>query len=119
MGIMEIGDDIINLFRKAINVFGLAWIGKCCRCSRVTPWRATNAEINSSRIQRVEHAKDFGNFERAVMRQHHSATADTDRLGACSDLPDHDFGTRSSKTRKAVMFSNPEPLIAKFLRCFS
>jgi hypothetical protein len=116
---MKISDDVINLFRKTIDVFGLAWIGECCRSARVTPRCATNPKINPPRIQRIEHTKDFGDLERTVMRQHHTATTDTNRLGARGDLSHHDFWTRSRKPWKTMMLSYPEPLIAQFFGCFS
>ena len=39
-------------------------------------------EIDPARVQRLEHPELLGDHERRVVRQHHAAGADPDRLGA-------------------------------------
>ncbi len=70
----------------------------CCRKSSGADWRrsrcsanatigdgsgcAADAEVDAARKERAQHAEIFGDFERAVVRQHHAAAADLDSLGS-------------------------------------
>jgi hypothetical protein len=72
--------------------------------------RATEAEIDAPRMKRRECPELLCNHERRVIRQHDPTGADSNRLRACGDVPDHDRGGGARDASCVVMLREPKRL---------
>ena len=61
------------------------------RSDRIGPRCVAKAEVDPSGKQGLQNLEAFGNHQRRVVRQHHSARADANARRRGRDLPDHDF----------------------------
>jgi hypothetical protein len=78
-----------------------------------TPARsASNPEINAIGIHSVQHAKDLGNFERAVVRQQHSSGTNADRSRLGSYTRDKNLRSGTGKCLHRMVLGNPVPLVS-------
>ena len=78
-----------------------------------TAVRASDSEIDPAAIDRTQHAERFGDLQRAVVRQHDAAAADSDAWRRARDGRDERFGARAREHRRAVMFGHPVAVIPK------
>ena len=74
---------------------------------------AADAEIDAAGIERIEHAELLGDFERAVMRQHHAAAADPHPLGDAAEPRDEDFRRGPGEAFRGMMLGDPIAVIAE------
>ena len=74
---------------------------------------ASDAEIDSVRIECVKHAKCFRDFHRTVVGEHHAARADSDVRSLGGDSRDHDFGRGACECAGRVMLGDPVALVAE------
>ena len=77
--------------------------------------RASQAEIDAARIERLERAELLGDHERRVIRQHDAAGADADRARAAGDVADHDRRRGARDADHVVVLGEPEPRVAPTL----
>ena len=77
------------------------------RGKRVSAWRAPDAEVHAARVQRLEDAKRFRDFQRRVIRQHHAAGTDANPLRDAGYVADHDFRGGAGDQRRVVMLGKP------------
>src|SRR5215469_18679369 len=74
---------------------------------------SADAEIDPLRIERMQHAELLGDFERTVMRQHHSAGAHADALGLCTDTRDEDLRRRTRERLGRMVLRDPVALVSE------
>ena len=74
---------------------------------------ASYAEVDSAGEEGFLHAKDFGDFEGAVVRQHNAAAAHADGVGLGGDLADEDFGAGAGEVGDIVVFGDPKAAVAE------
>ena len=56
------------------------------RRHRVGTGRTTDAEVDPSRMERLQHRELLGDRERRVVREHHAARTHTNALGRTGDV---------------------------------
>jgi hypothetical protein len=83
------------------------------RGQRQPAGRLADTEIDAARRERGQHLEGFGDLERAVVLQHHAARADADARRVREEVRDDDLRRRACKGRRAVMFGDPEALVAE------
>ena len=64
-------------------------------------------------IERLEHPELLGDDERRVVRQHHAAGADSDRLGLRGERGGEDRGRRARDPGHVVVLGDPVAVIAE------
>ena len=109
--VVQVVHDVIHLLGKVLDVAHRSGIGQRGRGPLIAARCAADPQIDPAGIERLQHPKRLGHFERAVVRQHDPAAADPNRVGRRGDLSDHDLGTRAGETGQAVMFRHPIPAI--------
>src|SRR3954452_17175612 len=77
---------------------------------RIRSGRTPDAEVDSRRVQRREHAEDLGHLQGAVVREHDAAAAHADALRRGGDSSDEDLRRRAREHRRAVMLGDPVAL---------
>ena len=105
--VVQIVHDMIHLLGKVLDVAHRPGIGQRRRGALIAARGAADPQIDPAGIERLQHPKRLGHFERTIVRQHDPAAADPNRVGRRGDLADHDFGTRAGETGQAVMFGDP------------
>ena len=78
--------------------------------------RAAQAEIDAIRIERRQRPELLRDDQRRVIRQHHPARADADRLRPAGDIADDHRGRRAGDAGHVVMLGQPIPPIAPTFR---
>src|SRR5712692_2120795 len=111
--ISQIRQHVIDLLGEITDVAHSSWIRQGRGSAWIAARRPADAEINPSRIQRLQHTKGLCYFQGAVMREHHAATADTNRIRAGGNLTDHDLRRSAGKAWQVVMLGHPETLVAQ------
>jgi hypothetical protein len=107
-------DQLPDLLGETVRVGKLA-AADGLRGARIPARRATDAEVDAARVQRLQHAEGLGGTEGAVVGQEHAAAADADasRLGAES-CEEH-FGTRVGERGDRVVLGQPIAVIAELV----
>src|SRR4029077_12332452 len=80
-GIIQKLTQQLNLTRKRIDRPGLWSRLQGARSHLGRAGRTSQSQVDPARIEQLEHAELFGDFERAVMRQHDAARADAQTFG--------------------------------------
>src|ERR1700685_4510850 len=62
--------------------------------------RAAHTQVDAPGTQAAQHRERLGDFERAVVRQHHAPAADADSRGCRRDGADHYFRTGACEARR-------------------
>jgi hypothetical protein len=78
--------------------------------------RAADPEIDSTWVERLQHAELLGHLERAVVRQHHAARADPDAARHRGHLGDQHLGARPREAGGRVVLGQPVAVIAPAVR---
>ena len=66
-----------------------------------------DAEINPSRIERLQHLEAFGHRQRRMIWQHHAARPDVHVSSYSRDLSNHDLRCGARNRGQIVMFGHP------------
>ena len=66
-------------------------------------------------IKAREHLEILGDFESAIVRQHHAAASYTDSLRGGRDGSDHHLGTGTRQRRSTVMFGQPVAMVTELV----
>ena len=74
---------------------------------------AADAEIDAVGKHGVEGAKDFGDLERGVVREHDAAGADADACGLGGGAGDEDLGRGAGEQIHGVVLGVPEARVAE------
>ena len=112
--IRQVGDQVIDLLRVIPNIAGLAGVGECNRGSLIAPRRAAKTEVYAARIKGFKDAEYLGNFEGAIVGQHHAPAPDSNMLRTGGNLANHDFRTGPGEAGQIVMLGHPEAFVAEF-----
>ena len=75
--------------------------------------RATQAQVDAARMQRLEQAERLDDLQRRVIRQHHPAGANAQPLGPAGDVLDHDLGRGTGQAGRVVMLGEPVAVVAQ------
>jgi hypothetical protein len=67
-------------------------------------------------VQRLQRPELLGDHQRRVVRQHHPAGAEPDRLGVGGDVSDQHRRRRGGDRADVVVLGVPDPLVAAALR---
>ena len=86
---------------------------ECVGVERSAARGAADAEVDAVRIERVQHAKGFRDFQRAVVRQQDGARADPNSRSFGGDAVNQNFRRGTGERGDRVMFSDPVTMIAK------
>src|SRR5205085_321975 len=73
-----VGQQVRKLSREIVRAQRVGRSAERERRRRVRARRASDAEIDSARIKRLEHLERLGHLERRVVRQHHPARSNAD-----------------------------------------
>src|SRR5204863_10022068 len=65
--------------------------------------------------ERLQHTELLGDFQCAVVRQHHAGAADADARRARRDRGHQHLGRAADDGRQAVVFADPEAAVAEAL----
>ena len=112
--VTEIGQQLQHVVRK---VFGASMIASqrdhralvAARC-------ATQTEVDTTRIQRLERTELLRDDEWRVVGQHDPACTDSNARCSSGDMTDHDRGCRTRDAGHVVMLGQPVPVVAELLR---
>ena len=108
-----VGHVIVEKCREVLHLIGKI-IGR-----RITPLphrhrrrliaarRATDAEVDTPRKQRLKHAELLGDFQRAVIRQQHAAGANADFRSGGRKSRNQDFRAGIGQRHDRMMFGTP------------
>src|SRR5205809_659499 len=100
---LEIGLQFLNVLRKVVRSRGDV-APKGASSGLICPRSAAKSEIDTVWVERSERPELFGDDERRMIRQHDAAGADTDGLGASSDVADDDRRGCAGDAGHVVMF---------------
>ncbi len=90
--VLEVGEQLGQLLREVVGR-GLAAVAlQRERRHRVGARRPAEPEVDPAGVQGRQDRERLGDLERAVVRQHHAAGADADRLGRRCDRADQYLG---------------------------
>ena len=105
--VLEIGEQLGKLLREVVR--GREPPVALQREHRlgISPGCPADPEVDSPGIEAAEHAEALGDLERAVVRQHHPAAADTDARRLGGNRRDHDLGGRAGEHRRRVVLRQP------------
>ncbi len=81
------------------------------RRHRVGAGRAAEAEVDASRVKRLERAELFGDDQRRMIGQHDAAGAHANPRRAAGHVTDHHGGGGTGDARHVVMLGEPEAVI--------
>ena len=77
--------------------------------------RTAQAQIDTPRIERIQGAKLLGDHQRRVVRQHHAAGAEVQRLGIGGQIANQHRRRRAGDAGHVVVLGQPEAAIAALL----
>ena len=83
------------------------------RLQRTAARRAPNAQVHTSRIERMQRAKDLRHLVRAVMRQHDAAGADPDPRRLRPDARQQHLRRGTRQQIHGVMLRHPVAVVAQ------
>src|SRR5215831_6573289 len=97
----------MNLAREGVDPKSFGACLQRARRQLVGPRSATDAEVDASRRQGFEHPKLLGDFERAVVGEHHAARTDPEILRLLGYSADQDLRARTGERVRVVMLGQP------------
>ena len=78
--------------------------------------RAAKAEIDASRVERIERTELLGNHQRRMVRQHHAAGAQMQSCGIRGKVANQYGSRRAGDTDHIMVLGQPVAVIAALFR---
>jgi hypothetical protein len=113
---VNVGQQLGQLFGKVVRGGRASIALERKRRQRIAPRRAAHGQVDSFSVETAQHTEGLGDFERAVMGQHHAAAADADSRGGRSDRGNQHLGAGAGEHGRSVMLGHPIAGVAKPLR---
>jgi hypothetical protein len=111
----EEAEQLCQLLGKVVGREGLPGTSERQRGELIGPWRASEAQVDPARMQRLEQAERLGHLEGRVVGQHDPARADADPPGHARHVPDHHLGNRAGDARRVVVLRQPVARVAQLV----
>ena len=106
-GVVEPGEEFVDLVGEVVQHFGLAVAFEGEGLDGAAAGGAADAEIDAVGVHGVQGPKDFGDFERGVVREHDAAGTDADVRGLGADAGEHDLGRGAGEEVHGVVLGHP------------
>jgi len=107
-----VGQQLVHLAREVVAGDRAVGAPQRRRGDTVGAGRATDAQIDAPRVQRLEHPEGLGDTQRRMVGQHDAAGAHPQRAGARGHLADHHLRRRTGHARRVVVLGQPVAQIA-------
>jgi hypothetical protein len=112
---VEEGAELGELLREVVGDGAFAVAAKGEGFKLAAARSAADAEINAVGKHRVEGAKDFGDLERGVVREHDAARPDADTGGFGCGAGDEDLGRGAGEEVHRMVLGVPEAGVAELV----
>lgn len=114
---VEVAVEFLHILGETLGGAGIAAQG--AQCHLVGAGCAAETKVDAARVKLGEGAELFGDDQRGVVRQHHSAGAQVDGFGMCADVCDQHRRGGAGDGLHVVVLGIPNAPVAEALGVLS